>query len=70
MLFHEHKKDSHHEADECRQVIPSEALIVEEDDGENAEYEEGDYLLNDLQLNQREWAAVSDESDSVGWNHQ
>ena len=47
----------------CHEVVPVQLFALEEDGHENGEYREGDHLLNDFQLNQREWTAVFGETN-------
>lgn len=49
-------------------MVPMELLSLEKDVGNDAEDDERDDLLNDLQLHERERSAVADEADSVGWH--
>lgn len=51
-------------------MIPTESLVLEGDEREDGEHGERDHLLDDLQLHQREGAAVADEADPVGGNHE
>ena len=42
-----------------------------EDSGNNdCEDDERHCLLNDLELHQREWAAIDLRADAVGWDHE
>ena len=53
-------------ADECGEMVPVQMLSLENQVGNDAEHDEGDDLLYDLQLHQRERPAVVDEADTVG----
>ena len=53
------------EADTCYDVIPLD-LHVESDNRERQKDYQSDYLLQDLQLHQREWSAVALKTDAVG----
>ena len=68
MSFHEDEVHRQDEADEGRQVIPMQRLTLEEQRGEHGEDDERDDLLDDLELHQRERAAVAREADAVGRN--
>ena len=65
-LFHKHEIDGGDETDECGEVIPVQALSLEEDVGDDGEDDERHALLNHLELNQVEGTAIIDESNSVG----
>ena len=66
LLFHEDEIDGSDEAEECRSMVPMQALSLEEDVGDDGEDDERHALLNHLELNQVEGTAIIDESNSVG----
>ena len=47
------------------QVLPLEKQV-----GNYAEHYQGDDLLYDLQLHQREWPAVVDKADTIRWHEE
>lgn len=51
-------------------MVPAQRLVLEGDEREDGEHEERDHLLDNLQLHQREGAAVPDKTDPVGGNHE
>ena len=51
-------------------MIPMQMLPLEENVGNDTEDNQGDDFLYDFQLHQREWSAVVDEADSVGWHQE
>ena len=65
-LFHKHEIDGGDETDECGEVIPVQALSLEEDVGDDGEDDERYALLYHLELNQGEGTAVVYEPDAVG----
>ena len=68
ILLHEDEIDGSDEADECRSVVPMQALALEEQVGDDGEDDERHALLNPLELHQCEWTAVVDEAIAVGWH--
>ena len=67
-LFHENEINGGYQTEECREVIPVQALSLEEDVGDDGEYDERHAFLYHLELDQGEGTAVVDESDAVGWH--
>ena len=49
-------------------MIPMKCLAFEEHCGEDSKDDEGDGLLYDLELHQRERTAILVEADAVGWH--
>ena len=49
-------------------MVPVQVGALEHDVGNDAEYGQRDALLDDLQLNEVEGAAILDEADTVGRN--
>ena len=68
-LFVENEEDSHYEAQERGQMIPSE-LIVEQQNRKDRKDGERDALLDDFELHEIEWTAVGDEADAIGRHHE
>ena len=67
-LFHEYEIDGSDKAEEGCEVIPMQALSLEEDVGDDSEDDERYTFLYHLELNQVEGAAIVDKSYSVGRN--
>lgn len=65
-LFHKHEIDGGDETDKCGEVIPVQALSLEEDVGDDGKDDERYALLYHLELNQGEGTAVVYEPDAVG----
>ena len=68
-LLHEDEIDGRHQTGEGGEVVPGQ-MLLKGDDGEEREDCQGDDLLNDLELNEREGTAVALEADSVGGHHE
>ena len=66
MLLLEYEIDGENQTDECCEVIPVKLLPLEEDICNDAEDDKRDDFLYDLQLHQRKWPAIIDESNSIG----
>ena len=49
-------------------MVPLERLTLEHYGHHDCKYCQGDRFLDDFQLHEVEWASVSVEADSVGWN--
>ena len=64
MLLHEDEVDGRYQTGEGGEVVPGQ-MLLKGDDGEEREDRQGDDLLNDLELNEREGTAVALEADSV-----
>lgn len=64
--LHEDKVYRQNEATESGKVVPVQCFATEEHGGEHGEDNERDDLLDDLQLHQREGAAVARKADAVG----
>lgn len=47
-------------------MVPFQGESIEKEEAEHDEHHKGYNLLNDLELHEGEWAAVSLETDSVG----
>ncbi len=45
-----------------------ERLALEHDHGDYCENGKGDYFLDDLQLEEREWSTITNEADTIAWN--
>lgn len=69
MLLHEDEVDGRYQTGEGGEVVPGQ-MLLKGDDGEEREDRQGDDLLNDLELNEREGTAVALEADSVGGYHE
>lgn len=65
-LLHKYKVDRRYEAAEGGEVVPVQALSLEEYVGDDGENNERHTLLYHLELHQREWAAVATEPDTIG----
>ena len=57
-LFIKDETNCRNEADKCCNVVPMQLLALETHHGDNCENRDGDDLLNDLQLHQRERTSV------------
>jgi len=68
ILLHEHEEYGQNKADKGGQVVPVERLALEQDGGEHGKHNQGDDFLYDLELHQREGAAVAYKADAVGRN--
>lgn len=66
--FHEYEVDSTDDEQESQNVVPMKALPLKQDVGHNCEHAQADALLDDLELDKRERAAVADKAHSVGWH--
>lgn len=66
LSLHEDKVYRQNEATESGKVVPVQCFATEEHGGEHGEDNERDDLLDDLQLHQREGAAVARKADAVG----
>ena len=53
MLLHEDEVDGRYQTGEGGEVVPGQ-MLLKGDDGEEREDSQGDDLLNDLELNERE----------------
>ena len=69
-LFQENKEDGKEEEYECNEVVPLKCLATKTCHGENGEDYQCYCLLDDLQLEKREWTAIFLESEMVGRNHE
>ena len=69
MSFVEHEENRHHETNEGSQVVPAE-VVLENNDGEERKHRKRDALLDDLELNETERAAVAFKPDAVGRHHE
>lgn len=49
-------------------MIPMERLALEHYHSNNGKDGKGDYFLDDLQLEERERSAITDEADTIAWN--
>ena len=67
-LFHEHKVNRQNQADKCCQVVPMQSLSLEEKRGKDCKYNQGNDLLNDLQLHECEWTAIVNETNAISRN--
>ena len=67
-LFHENEINGGYQAEEGCEVIPVQALSLEENVGDDGEYDERHAFLYHLELDQGEGTAIVDESDAVGWH--
>lgn len=68
-LLVEHEENRHHETNEGSQVVPAE-VVLENNDGEERKHRKRDALLDDLELNETERAAVAFKPDAVGRHHE
>jgi len=68
ILFHEYEVHGGYQADEGCEVIPVQALSLEEDVGDDGEDDERHALLYHLQLYQGEGTAVIHKTDAIGWH--
>ena len=66
MLFHEDEIDRKYKAHEGSQMVPLQRLSLEKQMGNDAEDNERYDLLNNLQLHEREEAAIAFETNSIG----
>lgn len=67
--LHEHEVDGRHQTDKSGEVVPGKVLL-EGNDGKQREDRQGDDFLNDLELDEREGAAVAFKADSIGGHHE
>ena len=68
-LFLKNEEDGHHQTDECRQMVPPEAVLKNKN-GKHRKDGERDALLNDFELHESKRTAVADVSDAVGRHHE
>ena len=68
LLIHKYQINGTDDKEECQDVVPVQVGALEHDVGNDAEYGQRDALLDDLQLNEVEGAAILDEADTVGRN--
>ena len=68
-LFLEYKEDRQDKADEAREVIPAESLVLHYQLHDNGKDCERNNLLNNLQLPNGEWAAILHTAQAVGRYH-
>ena len=66
--LHEHKINCENQANEGSQVIPMQGFALEEDRSENGKDNQGNHLLNDLQLHEGERTSVFCKTDTVCGN--
>ena len=66
--LHKHKINRQNQTHEGSQMIPMQGLALEEDSRKYGKDNQGDYLLDDLQLHQCERTSILHETDSVGGN--
>lgn len=69
-LLHKHEIHGCYEAEEGCKMVPMKLLALEHHACNNGEDSERDNLLNDLELHECEWSAVSNEAHLVGWHLQ
>lgn len=69
-LFLENEIDGQNQEHEGDGMVPAERFGFEKEQGEESENAERDDLLDDFELEEREWASVFPESDPVGRNQQ
>ena len=67
-LLAEDEVDGQNQAEEAGQVVPAQGVRAHEDQGEDREDREGDSLLDDLQLPDREGTSELGRADTVGRN--
>ena len=51
-------------------MVPLEWFALEADNGEDGEYRERDYFLDNLELHEGKFASVAAETVAVGRNHE
>ena len=66
--LHEYQIDCHHQTEESRRMIPVQRFSLEEDRRKDREDDEGDDLLDYLQLQQGERSPVAHIADAVRRN--
>lgn len=66
LWLHKDKIYRSYEAYEGREVVPMQALSLEQHASHNGKDHERHTLLYHLELHQREWAAVATEPDTIG----
>ena len=65
-LFEENEEYRQNKAEKSCEVVPLEALSLEDEEHDDAEYRQGDYFLNDFQLQKVEGSSVQGIADTVG----
>ena len=69
ILLQKAEEDRGDKAEEGDDVVPLDGLVLEDKGADNGEDEEGDALLNHLELHKAERTAGDIASDAVGRNH-
>ena len=67
-LLQEGEEDGEDQAGEGCEMVPVEGLSLEDEQDDDGEYGEGDYFLDDLELDQVEGTSVLSVSNAVGRN--
>ena len=65
MILLEDKIDGHDEADKGGEVVPVEALSLEQEADDDGEDGQRDYFLYHFQLHKRKGTAIADETNAV-----
>lgn len=66
--LHEDQVDGGDQTGEGKEMVPVERLPLEEDVSHDGKDDERDTLLDDLELDQAEGAAIALEANAVGWH--
>ena len=68
VLFHKYQIYGTDDEQESEDVVPMKVVALKQNVGDDGKDGQRDTLLNDLQLDEAEGAAVIDKAQTVGWH--